>query len=144
MDVIVRGRRMKLTKAQREQVRMKFGGRCAYCGEPLGERWHVDHLLPVERELKWIPGKGPVATGKLWRTENDTLDNMMPSCPPCNIDKHSMSLEGWRRKLQDAANVLTRNNPTYRNAKRFGLVKETGAVVTFHFESPTNIIRHVR
>ena len=38
--------------------------------------------------------------------------------------------------IQDAANVLTRNNPTYRHAKRFGLVKETGAAIRFHFESP--------
>lgn len=126
---------MKLTKHQREQVRMKFCGRCAYCGKPLGERWHADHLLPVERKLKWISGRGPVATGELYRPENDTLDNMMPACPPCNIDKHSMSLEGWRRKLQDACNVLTRNNPTYRHAKRFGLLQETGTEIRFHFES---------
>ena len=127
---------MKLTKAEREQVRQKFGGLCAYCGQQLGERWHADHLLPVERELKWVSGKGAVATGKLLRPENDTLENMMPACPPCNIDKHSMTLEGWRRKLQDATNVLTRNSPTYRHAKRFGLLAETGAQIVFHFESP--------
>jgi len=122
---------MRLTKAERELVRNKFGGRCAYCGEPLGERWHVDHLLPVQR------GVGKAITGQpmAWM-ERDTLSNMMPACAPCNIDKHSFDLEYWRRKLQDAANVLTRNNPTYRHAKRFGLVKETGAAITFHFESP--------
>jgi hypothetical protein len=58
----------------------------------------------------------------------------MPACPPCNIDKHSMSLEGWRTKLQDATGVLARNNPTYRHAIRFGLVQETGAAITFYFE----------
>lgn len=128
---------MKLTRAQREQLRTKFGGRCAYCGEPLGERWHADHLLPVERKLEFDAENGRIrSTKEMWRPQNDTLDNMMPACPPCNIDKHSMSLEGWRRKLQGAANVLTRNNPTYRHAKRFGLVKETGATIQFHFESP--------
>lgn len=127
---------MKLTKAEREQVRMKFGGKCAYCGEPLSDRWHADHFEPVERIIKYVSGKGAVQTGECYRPERHRLDNMMPACPPCNIDKHSMSLEGWRRKLQDATNVLARNNPTYRHAKRFGLLQETGARVTFHFESP--------
>lgn len=127
---------MKLTKAEREQVRMKFGGRCAYCGELLGDRWHADHFEPVERIIKYVSGKGAVQTGECYRPERHRLDNMMPACPPCNIDKHSMTLEGWRRKLQDATNVLMRNNPTYRHAKRFGLLTETGARVTFHFESP--------
>ena len=130
---------MKLTKAEREQVRMKFGGRCAYCGEPLGERWHADHFEPVERIIKYVSGKGAVHTGECYRPERHRLDNMMPACPPCNIDKHSMSLEGWRRKLQDACNVLTRNSPTYRHAKRFGLLQETGTRIVFHFESPNAI-----
>ena len=40
---------MKLTKAQREQVRLKFGGKCAYCGCDLPERWHADHIEPIGR-----------------------------------------------------------------------------------------------
>jgi hypothetical protein len=126
---------MKLTKAQREQIRGKFGGRCAYCGCPLGDRWHADHVEPVVRN-DWLrkydfpnTPRGPDYP------ERDKLENMNPACVPCNIDKHSMSLDGWRRKLQDACNVLARNNPTYRHAKRFGLLSETGAVVTFYFET---------
>lgn len=125
---------MKLTKAQREQVRLKFSGKCAYCGELLRDRWHADHVEPIERKLRHVPGKGFVPTGELWRPQNDNLQNLMPACPPCNIDKHSMSLEGWRRKLQDATGVLRRNYPTYRHAMRFGLLQETGSVVMFYFE----------
>jgi hypothetical protein len=127
---------MKLTKAEREQVRQKFGGRCAYCGKPLGDRWHADHFEPVERKLQYVRGKGLVATGEFHRPQNDRLENMMPACPPCNIDKHSLPLEAWRTKLQQACAVLTRNNPTYRHALRFGLLTETEARVVFHFESP--------
>lgn len=125
---------MKLTKAQRETVRLRFGGLCAYCGDQLGERWHADHLQPVERKLIRIPGAGLRCSGEMHRPENDTIDNLMPSCPPCNIDKHTSSLESWRQKLQGACGVLTRNQPTYRHALRFGLVQETGAMVTFYFE----------
>ena len=41
---------MALTKKQRAELRMKFGGRCAYCGCELPEKgWHADHVQPVAR-----------------------------------------------------------------------------------------------
>lgn len=125
---------MKLTMAQRAQLKQKFGGRCAYCGEMLGDRWHADHVEAVERKLALVPGRGVVCTKDVHRPERDTIDNLNPACAPCNIDKHTMTLEGWRRKLQDACGVLMRNQPTYRHAVRYGLVQETGARVVFHFE----------
>lgn len=125
---------MKLSKAQRETLRQKFGGRCAYCGEPLGARWCADHLEAVIRETRYEAGRGFVPTGTLLRPHLDVLDNLMPSCAPCNIDKGPNSLEWWRGKLARAVEVLTRNSPTYRHAKRFGLVAETGGAVTFYFE----------
>lgn len=125
---------MRLSKADRDEIRMKFGGCCAYCGEPLGDRWHADHHEAVVRDLKWESGKGFRPTGALLRPQHDTLANLFPSCAPCNIDKGPNSLEWWREKLQGACGVLTRNNPTYRHALRFGLVRETGTAVVFHFE----------
>lgn len=125
---------MRLTKAQRATLREMFGGRCAYCGEPLGDRWHADHFEPVERKLQHVRGKGFVATGELYRPENDCIENMMPSCAPCNIDKHAMSLEGWRAKLSRSLDVLGNNQPTYRHARRFGLLLETPKPIVFYFE----------
>ena len=124
---------MRLNKNQRESLRLMFGGLCAYCGQPLDERWHADHVEPVERKLAVREGR-IIATGELWKPERDTMANLRPACAPCNIDKHTMSVEQWRRKLQDACNVLMRNQPTYRHARRFGLVTETGVQVQFHFE----------
>lgn len=125
---------MRLTKSERETVRLKYAGLCAYCGKLLGERWHADHLEPIRREW-WNKAGG------MERPERDTLGNLMPACAPCNIDKHAMPLEDWRRKLQDAAGVLARNHATYRHAVRFGLVQETGARVVFYFErlEPPNV-----
>lgn len=125
---------MRLNAVQREGIRQKYGGRCAYCGEPLGARWHADHFIAVRRDFQWKRDKGFVQTGTVMHPENDCVSNFMPSCPPCNIDKHSLPLEHWRAKLQDACGVLRRNQPTYRHALRFGLVAETGAAVRFYFE----------
>lgn len=125
---------MRLTKRQRDKLKNKFGGRCAYCGELLPDRWHADHLEPVERKLKYVQDKGLVSTGEMYNPEADNIDNLMPACPSCNIDKHSYPLEFWRKLIQNSANVLTRDNTTYRRAKRYGLVSETGAPVVFYFE----------
>lgn len=124
---------MRLSKRDREFVRTRYDGRCAYCGEVLGPRWHADHLVAVVRDFRFTEN-GTRATGKLLRPENDNLANMMPSCVPCNIDKHSMPLEAWRAKLARACAVLANNIPTYRHAVRFGLVRETHAPVVFYFE----------
>lgn len=40
---------MRLKKAEREQVRLKYGGHCAYGGVLLSVRWHADHREPVIR-----------------------------------------------------------------------------------------------
>ena len=127
----------RLTKAQRETVRQMFGGRCAYCGDPLPARWHVDHVEPVVRMLESKrDGEGHwklVSTDPLY-PERNTMANYMPACPPCNISKHSMTLEVWRGWLAGHVNSLNSYHPIYRLAKKYGLIQETGASVTFHFE----------
>lgn len=120
---------MKLSKAEREQVRQKFGGRCAYCGCDLPDRWHADHVEPVKR------GCGSYWSGKpAMYMENHRIDNILPSCPPCNINKASMSLEVWREWIGMHVASLHRYSSNYRIAKAFGLIQETGAPVIFYFE----------
>lgn len=125
---------MALTKQQRAALREKFGGRCAYCGQPLGERWHADHIEPIVRN-DWfqragikVPPRGPDYPHR------DTLENMNPACPPCNIDKHSMTLEDWRGVIERSNEVLQRDVSTFRRAVRYGLVRLTSEPVRFYFE----------
>jgi 5-methylcytosine-specific restriction endonuclease McrA len=147
---------MKLTPKQREELRQKFGGRCAYCGDPLPDKgWHADHVEPVEREWwkreKWWQEshrqkwRFDEATGRLvsepvelepaglTHPERDTLDNLLPACRACNLDKHSMSLEGWRTTLANKVKVC-RYASAFRHAERFGLVQIVDKPVVFYFE----------
>lgn len=119
---------MKLTKPQRAALREKFGGRCAYCGQPLGEKWHADHIEPLVRN-NWlrIP-KGPDYPHR------DTLENMNPACPPCNMDKHSQSLDSWRSNIQRSNEMLARDVSTFRRAVRYDLVELNSKPVVFYFE----------
>ncbi|RQX94991.1 HNH endonuclease [Burkholderia stagnalis] len=126
----------RLTKAEREQVRQMFGGRCAYCGTELTQRWHADHFNPVRRDLAIVQTERGYRfkSGPPTRPEFDVFENFMPSCVPCNIDKHAMDLEAWRKKLSRTLDVLNGNYPTYRHARRFGLLIETPAPIIFYFE----------
>ena len=123
---------MKLTKAQRVQLKQKFDGNCSYCGEELGERWDADHFIPIKRNWTFKGGK-QVFTDSL-NPENDTLENMMPSCKSCNNDKSSLSIESWREMIQNKVVCLNRDSTTYQKAKRYGLVVETNAEVVFYYE----------
>lgn len=117
---------MRLSASDREIVRAKFGGRCAYCGCELGARWHADHFEAVRR--------GAWCGQPTERPENHRLDNMMPACAPCNLSKHAQSLESWRIWLAGHVVSLNRDHSIYRLCKAFGLVQETGAPIRFYFE----------
>jgi hypothetical protein len=120
----------RLTKAEREQIRSMFGGRCAYCGEPLAARWHADHVEAVLRGVGSYRSGLPAA-----RMENHRIDNMMPSCAPCNISKATFTIDQWRSVIAGHVGALSRNLPTYRLAKKYGLIQETGVAVKFYFET---------
>jgi hypothetical protein len=128
---------MKLTKPQRETLRLKYQGLCAYCGKPLGDRWHADHIERVERKLEMVRDGYRLrvrATGQVHRPERDTIDNLNPACVPCNIDKGALSLNEWRKQMERSHEVLQRDNGTYRRMLRYGMVLEERRPIVFHFE----------
>lgn len=136
---------MGLKKSQREALHGKYGGLCAYCGKPLGARWHADHIDPVMRIATYVRGQGFKYTGKMDWPERDTVENFNPACAPCNLYKGVLSLEEWRRAIQHLNDLLLRDSGPFRHALRFGLVAESRNPVVFHFERiatldfPTNL-----
>lgn len=152
------------TKKQREIIFNKYNGKCAYCGVNLQKGWHIDELLPVRRNFKYTKaGFYHKVTKELkpishvakndpdyeWKDsklvpdgmehpERLTIDNQMPSCPSCNINKHSMSLEDFRGLIEGFMYHLNEISTQYKIAKRYGLVKENIKPIVFYFESFTN------
>jgi hypothetical protein len=124
----------KVTPKQRTALSEKYLGRCAYCGCRLEKGWHADHFEAVKREFKLIRGKGFVPTGEVAHPERDTLENMMPSCGSCNIDKRKLKLEVWRKELEEKLDCMYRYQPNYRIALRFGLIEEMPKPIVFFFE----------
>lgn len=128
---------MKLNKQQRAELKHKFGGHCAYCGEVLGDKWHADHIEAVKRDLKWTEN-GLTTTGTMEKPHLDTIENMNPACPPCNINKGSLPLEAFREKIKNYEQSLVKFHNIFNHARRFGLVEFTNNPVKFFFETFTN------
>ncbi|EAB7725993.1 HNH endonuclease [Salmonella enterica subsp. enterica serovar Stanley] len=132
---------MALTRKQRERLRMKFGGRCAYCGCELPEKgWHADHVQAVlrksERCMK-AAEKGIFrlkSTGDVFRPEADCPENIFPSCAPCNLLKTTYSLEMFRKQVSLQVVRGRRSSVNFRTAERFGLISVVNKPVVFWFE----------
>lgn len=89
--------RRRFTKAEREQVYQKCGGRCAYCGCPITfEEMQADHMVPLR--------KGG----------SDTLDNLLPACRSCNHYKHTLTVEEFRAYVSGIPARLMRDNIPYQ------------------------------
>ena len=136
---------MKLTSIQRDQLKMKYGGRCAYCGCILGIKWHADHGSPVLREgqfhTQYDASSGREVTtykqtGRLLKPENDRLDNYMPSCVRCNILKAGSDIEGFRATLSYFARSIPeiRTYSHVHHLIRFGKLHIDPTPVVFWFE----------
>lgn len=79
-----------MTKKQREQIKQKFGGLCAYSGKPLDDKWQVDHVTPKSHWNWYQP-----STVELPNDEN----NLIPCLRILNHYKRGKTLEEWRSYL---------------------------------------------
>lgn len=115
---------MALTKKQRQEVWDKSSGICWYCGIALTDKgWHADHIEPIRRN------KDSCDNPHL-----DTIDNIVPSCRPCNLFKSVLSIEGFRHEISHQTARARHYNVNFRTAERFGLIEVVDKPVMFWFE----------
>lgn len=145
-----------MKKAIRNIVFEKYNGKCYLCGTVLKPGWHVDHLEPCLRKQKWIKphwnqdikgmteeqilNSGAKYISGKWvpdgygNPDANHIDNLMPACPSCNINKHGDSLDGFRSNIAAYMKHLNEISTQYKIAKRYGLIEETEKPVIFYFE----------
>lgn len=78
---------MYISKKDRELIRNKFGGKCAYSGTDLLDDWQIDHIKPVIRN--WF------SKGAMFE-DCHNIDNMVPCQKIINHYKGSLGLESFR------------------------------------------------
>jgi len=136
-----------MKKSDRELIRQKFGGRCAYSGTILEPDWQIDHVRPVVRN--WF-------NGTMTFKEDDVLENMVPVQKIINHYKHSLSLEQFRswylaglhlrlKKLPKepfCSRSIKRKAYMLKVAEYFGITPEKQFSGTFYFETYANPIRN--
>lgn len=103
----------RLSKNDRELIKQKFNGLCAYSGTILESDWQVDHVKPVVRNW-W--------TNTSMFEDNDNSDNMFPVQKIINHYKGSLDLETFRNwylgGLHERLNKLPKNPKTTKSIKR--------------------------
>lgn len=134
---------MNTDKIERQMIFEKFGGRCAYCGCELKKGWHIDHKEPIQRRWKYVQVESSLYKKRIEdgcdNPERDNVENCIPACASCNIQKSSLSVEAFREKISNFINSLNSYHNQYKFAKRYGLVEETNKPVVFYFEiTPSN------
>lgn len=133
-----------MKKADRQKIFDKYGGKCAYCGYELQKGWHVDEVEPIRRGRLYVKDDNGMRLYKdgeavtkptIMHPERLHLDNQNPACASCNINKHSESLEQFRKNIAAYMKHLNEISTQYKIAKRYGLIQETGIEVKFYFET---------
>lgn len=99
-----------MNKKLREEVRLKYGGLCAYTGKPLGDDWQVDHMTPIfHYDMKLVEG------------EHNHINNLYPSLRIVNHYKRAKGLEGFRKYMKSFHKRLAKlpkNTKVLRTQKR--------------------------
>lgn len=117
--------RQRFNSKTRERVYAKCNGHCAYCGAEIPiSKMQIDHLIPFEFTEAYAAQD----------IDLNAIENLMPSCRSCNNYKSSLTLEKFRQAIERWPEVLQRDNVTYRNAVRFGMIEPKPHKVMFYFE----------
>jgi 5-methylcytosine-specific restriction endonuclease McrA len=115
----------RISKKTRELVLNKYGGKCAYCGCDLTlSTMQVDHIKAVYASSLENDGV---------ETQDDSLENLNPSCRQCNFYKGTLDIEQFRYKIKTTLYGTCQNTFQAKLAKKLGMMKVT-QFDKFYFE----------
>ena len=118
-------KRKKLSKAERIKIYDKCNRRCAYCGCDMEYKdMQVDHAQPLR------------CGGA------DEISNMLPACRSCNHYKATLTIEKYRKYIEDIPERLNRDSIPFSVGKRFGVVEGNYKHVVFWFEKLGIEVKH--
>jgi len=122
---------MYISKKNREIIKQKFGGKCAYTGTDLLPDWQVDHVSPVMRNW-W--------TNTAMMENNHNIDNMVPCQKIVNHYKGSLDLETFRNwflgGLHERLKKLPKNPKVEKSHKKKAYLLEVARLFDIQPDKP--------
>ena len=122
---------MYISKKNREIIKQKFGGKCAYTGTDLLPDWQVDHVSPVIRNW-W--------TNTAMMENNHNVDNMVPCQKIVNHYKGSLDLETFRKwvlgGLHERLKKLPKNPKVEKSHKKKAYLLEVARLFDIQPDKP--------
>ena len=110
---------MAISKKKREEVKIKYGGLCAYSGTPLEDDWQVDHLISKRQfEHKMRCGCMNLNDLKERMKAVDNIENLIPSQKIINHYKRCLSLEEFREWYLGGLHLRLRKLPKNPKVKK--------------------------
>jgi 5-methylcytosine-specific restriction endonuclease McrA len=117
----------------RELVKNKYGGLCAYTGKPLGEDWQVDHIFPKYlHHLYDYNSKG---------LSVDRIENLLPAIRIVNHYKRGETLEGFRAymlRFHERLRKLPKKTTVERTRGRIEYLKKISELFDIAIDKPFN------
>ena len=115
---------MYISKKDREIVRNKFNGKCAYTGTILKDDWQVDHIEPCRGYIKQL----------------NTIDNMFPVQKIVNHYKRALSLSSFKNwyltGLHDRLKKLPKNPKTDKSKRNKAYMLEIAELFGITTDKP--------
>ena len=129
-------RREKMTKEKRQEIYNKYDGHCYLCGCELKKGWHIDHVIPIIRKYSYeVKNNKSVKVFTVLNPENENIDNLMPACASCNINKRAKSIDEFRDFIYYMYESLKERNVNYQVCERYGLITaDEQKEIKFYFE----------
>ena len=131
---------------RREIIYNKFGGKCAYTGKPLDEKWQIDHITPKAFE-GWYYSEISRKAMNCKGDDINSIENLLPALRIVNHYKRAFDLEGFRQYMLTfhlRVAKLPRNPRIEKSKKRkeymlqvadaFGITSENPFDGIFYFE----------
>ena len=129
-----------MNKKLRQQVYDKFGGRCAYSGQPLDDKWQVDHATSKKKNFYlacYDYGDMDKLSERL--KSIDRLENLLPACWIINHYKRELDVEGFRKYLADfhiRLAKLPKNPIAQRSIRRKRYMQEVADIMGITPDKP--------
>lgn len=129
-------------KIDRQKVYDKFGGKCAYSGKPLDDKWQIDHAIS-KCQFRYVIMRQCISRSEFDERlkEVDNFENLLPAIRRVNHYKRSLNIDGFREYLKSLHLRLAKLPKTTKlesTRKRIEYLNDIASIFDIAIDRPFN------